>query len=56
MPHLFEGKGKVFTTTLSDSDSSNDCTRRLFGEHTKVEPMGVGDESNDEEEELQLLS
>ena len=79
MPTYFKAKGKVFATTLSDSDSSNsdseescdgegnysafmtiapmDSSKDLstlveeIDEHTKVEPMGVGEESDAEDEE-----
>ena len=74
-PTYLKAKGKVFATTLSDSDSSNsnsdescdeegnyfafmtialvDSSEDLsnlveeLGEHTKVESMGVGNESDD---------
>ena len=74
-----KAKGKVFATTLNDSNSSNsdleescdgdgkynavmtitpmDSSDDLgtlveeLGEHTKVESMEVGEESNDEDEE-----
>ena len=74
-----KAKGKVFTTTLSASDSSNsyleescdgegnystfmtiapvDLLEDLnalveeLGEHTEVESVGVGKESDDEDEE-----
>ena len=83
-PTYLKAKGKVFATTLSDSNSSNSDSEESYdgegnysifmtiapvdssedlsnlveelSEHTEVESMGVGDESNDEEEELQLLS
>ena len=44
--------------TIAPVDSSEDLSNLVeeLGEHTEVESMGVGDESNDEEEELQLLS
>ena len=79
MPTYFKAKGKVFATTLSDSDSSNSNSEESWdgegnysafmtiapmdssedlstlveelGEHTKVESMGVGEESNAEDEE-----
>ena len=78
-PIYLKAKGKFFTTTFRDSDSSNsdyeescdgegnysafmttapvDSSEALsnlveeLGEHTKVESMGVGDESDDDEEE-----
>ena len=77
-PTYLKAKGKVFATTLSDSNSSNSdseesCDREgnysafmtiapvdssedlnalveELGEHTEVESMGVGEESNDEGE------
>ena len=73
------GKGKVYATTLSDTDSSNSNSEEscdgegnffafmtialmessndlsalveVLGEHTKVELMGIVEESNDEEDE-----
>ena len=78
-PIYLKAKGKVFATTLSDSDSFNSnseesCDRdgnyntfmtiapmdslddlstlvEELGEHTEVEFMGVGEESDDEDEE-----
>ena len=78
-PTYLKAKGKVFATTLSDSDSSNsdseescdgevnysmfmtiapmDFSEDLstpveeLGKHTEVESMGVGEESDDEDEE-----
>ena len=75
-PTYLKAKGKVFSTTLSDSDSSNSDLEESYdgegnyfafmtialmdsledlnalveelGEHTEVELMGVGEESNDE--------
>ena len=77
-PMYLKAKGKVFATTLSDSDGSNydseescdgegnysafitiapmDSSEDLsllveeFGEHTEVEFMGIGEESDDEDE------
>ena len=77
-PTYLKAKGKVFSTTLSDSDGSNsdskescdregnysafmaiapmDSSKDLsllveeLGEHTKVESVGIGKESNDEDE------
>ena len=77
-PTYLKAKGKVFTTTLSDSDGSNsnseescseegnystfmtiapmDSSEDLsllveeLGEHTEVESMGIGEESDDEDE------
>ena len=79
MPTYFKAKGKVFATTLSDSDSSNSNLEESWdgegnysafmtiapmdsledlstlvdelSKHTEVESMGVGEESNDEDEE-----
>ena len=78
-PTYLKAKGKVFATTLSDSDSSNFYSEERYDgegnystfmtispinssedfgnlveehrEHTKVESMRVGDESDDEDEE-----
>ena len=78
-PTYLEAKGKVFATTLSDSNSSNSDLEESCGRegnysafmtiapmdssddlstlvekldnHTKVESMGVGEESDDEDEE-----
>ena len=78
-PTYLKGKGRVFATTLSDTDSSNSdskesCDREgnysafmtiapvdssedlstlveELGEHNELESMGVGKESNDENEE-----
>ena len=78
-PTYLKAKGKVFATTLSDSNSSNSDSEESYdgegnysvfmtiapvdssedlsnlveelGEHTEVEFMGVGDESDDDEEE-----
>ena len=78
MSTYLKAKGKVFTTTLSDSDGSNfdseescdgegnyfafmaiapvDLSEDLnllveeLGEHTEVESMGIGEESDDEDE------
>ena len=77
-PSYLKAKGKVFATTLSDSDGSNsnseescdgegnysafmtiapmDLSEDLsllveeLGEHTEVESMGIGEESDDEDE------
>ena len=76
-PTYLKAKGKVFATTLSDSDNSNSDSEESYdgegnysafmtiapvdsseelsnlveelGEHTEVESMGVGDDSDDEE-------
>ena len=81
-PTYLKAKGKVFATTLSDSDSSNSDSEESYdgegnysvfmtiapidssedlsnlveelGEHTKVEFMGVGDESDDEEKNASM--
>ena len=78
LPTYLKAKGKVFTTTFSDSDGSNSdseesCDREgnyfafmaiapvdssedlsllveELGEHTEVESMGFGEESDDEDE------
>ena len=78
MSTYLKAKGKVFATTLSDSDGSNfdseescdgegnyfafmaiapvDSSEDLnllveeLGEHTEVESMGIGEESDDEDE------
>ena len=78
-PTYLKAKGKVFATTLRNSDSSNSDSKEScdkeenysafmtiafidsledlstlveeLGEHTKVESMGVGEESGDEDEE-----
>ena len=78
-PTYLKAKGKVFATTLSDSNSSNSDSEEScdgegnnsvfmtiapmdsledlstlveeLGKHTEVESMGVGEESNDEDEE-----
>ena len=78
MSTYLKAKGKVFVTTLSDSDGSNsdseescdgegnyfafmaiapvDSSEDLnllveeLGEHTEVESMGIGEESDDEDE------
>ena len=78
-PTYSKAKGKVFATTLSDSDSSNSDSKEScdgegnysafmniapanfskdlnalveeLGEHTEVESIGVGEESDDEGEE-----
>ena len=75
-PTYLKAKGKVFTTTLSNSNSSKSSLKESYdgegnysafmtitpvdssedlsnlveklGEHTEVESMGVGDESDDE--------
>ena len=74
-----KGKGKLYATTLNDTDSSNtdleesydregnhsafmtiarvqssddlSALVEVLGEHTKVELMGIVEESNDEEDE-----
>ena len=82
-PKYLKAKGKVFATTLSDSNSSNsdskescdgegnysafttiapvDSSEDLYAlmeeldEHTKVESMGIGEESDDKDEEAKGL-
>ena len=77
-PAYLKAKGKVFATTLSDSDNSNSYSKescdgegnysafmaialvdyseylsllvKELGEHTEGEFMGIGEESDDEEE------
>ena len=77
-PTYLKAKGKVLTTTLSDSDGSNSNSKESYGregnyfafmtiaqvdssedlsllveelgEHTKVESVGIREESNDEDE------
>ena len=81
-PTYLKAKGKVFATTLSDSNSSNSDSEESYdgegnysifmtiapvdssedlsnlveelGEHTEVESMGVGDES-DEKKKMRLV-
>jgi len=78
MPTYLKAKGKVFATTLSDSDGSNSDSKESceeegnysafmaiapvdssedlsllveeLGEHTEVEFIGIGEESDDEDE------
>ena len=78
-PTYLKAKGKVFATTLSESDSSNSDSKEScdgegnystfmtialvdssedlstlvekLNEHIEVEPMGLGEESGDEDEE-----
>ena len=78
-PTYLKAKGKVFATTLSESDSSNSDSKEScdgegnystfmtialvdssedlstlveeLSEHIEVEPMGLGEESGDEDEE-----
>ena len=78
MSTYLKAKGKVFVTTLSDSDGSNSDSEEScdgegnyfafmaiapvdsledlnllveeLGEHTEVESMGIGEESDDEDE------
>ena len=82
-PTYLKAKGKVFATTLSDSNGSNldseeSCDREgnysafmaivlvdssedlgllveELGEHTEVESIGIGKESDDEDEEAKGL-
>ena len=77
-PTYLKAKGKVFTTTLNDSDGSNSDSKESYGregnyfafmtialvdssedlsllveelgEHIEVESVGIGEESNDEDE------
>ena len=77
-PTYLKAKGKVFATTLSDSDGSNSDSEEScdgegnystfmtiapmdsledlsllveeLGEHTEVESMGIGEESDDKDE------
>ena len=76
-PNYLRGKGKVYATTFSDTNSSNSDSEESYegnyfafmtiapvqssddlsvlveepGEHTKVESMGIVEESDDDEDE-----